>query len=109
MGDFTKLHYKTYILKEIQLHQREYYHDPIRDGYHLIFDEADIRKFEVLIKGPENTPYEAGFFHFSGIIPDTYPFKHTCSIFKQITVFYLYLFLPVGQPFIADLRKIISV
>ena len=71
MSEFTNLT----ILKEIKLHQRGHYHDPVRDGYHLIFDESDIRKFEILINGPENTSYEAGFFHFSGTIPEAYPIE----------------------------------
>ena len=44
-------------------------------GYWLLFDENDIFKFQILIRGVPDTPYEGGYFHFKGEIPEEYPFK----------------------------------
>jgi ubiquitin-conjugating enzyme E2 Z len=37
-------------------------------------DDTCITKFKALIIGPEDTPYDGGFFFFDGSFPDTYPF-----------------------------------
>ena len=43
------------------------------DKFWIIFDHEDLTVFEILILGPEETPYEAGWFHFTGRFPDNYP------------------------------------
>ena len=45
------------------------------DGYWLFFDESDLYKFQILVKAADDTPYEGGFYHFSGSLPTDYPFK----------------------------------
>ena len=44
-------------------------------GYWLLFDETNILKFQILISGVTDTPYEGGFFHFAAEIPNEYPFE----------------------------------
>jgi len=45
--------------------------------------EQKITEFQVLIKGPKKTPYEGGFFHFSGNFPANYP--HSPPSMKFLT------------------------
>jgi ubiquitin-protein ligase len=42
-------------------------------GIHTINDEDTLGKVYVLMIGPEDTPYEDGFFFFQIDLPDTYP------------------------------------
>jgi len=46
------------------------------EGYWILFDKEDISKVQLLIKGPDDTPYEGGFFHFNCVLPDNYPFTN---------------------------------
>ena len=44
-------------------------------GIYYRHDEADILKGRALIIGPENTPYEFGYFIFDFVFPTDYPYK----------------------------------
>ncbi|KAL8822801.1 MAG: hypothetical protein Q9191_006469 [Dirinaria sp. TL-2023a] len=44
--------------------------------------ESDIFKWQVLIDGPENTPYAGGVFNLQLNIPNDYPFKPPVLNFK---------------------------
>jgi len=37
------------------------------------YNTEDITIFEILLQGLEDTPYEAGWFYFTGVFPDNYP------------------------------------
>jgi len=50
--------------------------DTSSEGYWIYFDQNDLSKVELLIKGPEDTPYEGGFYHFSCTLPQNYPFSN---------------------------------
>jgi len=50
--------------------------DTSGEGYWILFNEDDLSKVELLLKGPEDTPYEGGFYHFSCTLPQNYPFTH---------------------------------
>ena len=45
------------------------------DGIFVLFSEADMTKLDVLIVGPEGTPYQGGFFHFFVSFGNDYPFQ----------------------------------
>ena len=44
-------------------------------GIYVLTGETDITKVDVLIVGPEGTPYQGGFFHFYVSFGDDYPFQ----------------------------------
>jgi ubiquitin-conjugating enzyme E2 Z len=44
-------------------------------GIFLHQDEQDMSKFHAIIMGPENTPYQGGFFYFYLGIPENYPWS----------------------------------
>ena len=44
-------------------------------GIFTVYDENNIFNIKVLMIGPENTPYEKGFFFFDLKFPHDYPFK----------------------------------
>tara|TARA_B100001175_G_C19513178_1_gene645304 strand:+ start:3266 stop:3970 length:705 start_codon:yes stop_codon:yes gene_type:complete len=44
-------------------------------GIHYIINDDDIYNLKVLMIGPENTPYQFGFYLFDVKIPPEYPFK----------------------------------
>jgi len=44
-------------------------------GVYYIPDEANIAKGTALIVGPQDTPYEGGYYFFSVLFPDDYPFS----------------------------------
>ena len=50
--------------------------DTSSEGYWILFDQEDLSKVQLLIKGPEDTPYEGGFYHFTCTLPQNYPFTH---------------------------------
>jgi len=45
------------------------------EGVTIILDEKQPLIWEILIKGPKNTPYEGGTFRLSCVFPENYPFK----------------------------------
>jgi ubiquitin-protein ligase len=57
------------IYKELQRFEEEKYPDIF-----IKEDETDIRQIKALIIGPENTPFEGGFFYFS-LFLENYPSK----------------------------------
>jgi len=61
-------------IKEIS----SYYDEKI----HIWYDENDITQIKALIIGPEDTPYEDGFFFFSLKFPETYPFDNPSALFE---------------------------
>jgi ubiquitin-protein ligase len=50
----------------------------------ICFDENNIKQIKALIIGPDDTPYEDGFFFFTIDIPDKYPFLHPGAKFETI-------------------------
>ena len=50
--------------------------DTASELYWILFDKENISKVQLLIQGPEGTPYEGGFYHFSCTLPENYPFKN---------------------------------
>lgn len=50
----------------------------------ICFDENNIKEIKALIIGPDDTPYEDGFFFFTINIPDNYPFMHPSAKFETI-------------------------
>ena len=53
-------------------------------GIFIHFDETDLTNASILIVGPEDTPFEGGYYIFKVKFPENYPFKapavHFCSI-----------------------------
>jgi ubiquitin-protein ligase len=45
------------------------------DGIHVYYNTDDITTFYACLIGPEDTPYEDGFYGFRIMIPQEYPFK----------------------------------
>ena len=45
------------------------------NGIYIHFDEVDITNAKILIIGPEDTPYENGYYMFSVKFTDDYPYK----------------------------------
>jgi len=56
--------------------QKELTVDTSSDGFWVLFNEEDLSKCQLLIIGPDDTPYEGGFFHFDVKLPDKYPFEN---------------------------------
>jgi len=48
--------------------------DPI-EGIYYIHDDKDMLKGKALIMGPENTPYEGGYYLFKFVFPTDFPFS----------------------------------
>lgn len=44
-------------------------------GIYIHFNEENIRMADILIIGPEDTPYEGGYYTFNVEFTDSYPFK----------------------------------
>jgi Ubiquitin-conjugating enzyme len=42
---------------------------------HVMPDDDDITRVDALILGPEDTPYQGGFYHFRMLFPHDYPWK----------------------------------
>ena len=66
----------TRIMAEIKEYQKQIDNNGGKEGlnkFWIKFDCEELTLFEILILGPENTPYEAGWFHFTGQFPDNYP------------------------------------
>ena len=62
---------KKRILADIKNVQTD---DMKRQGIYYEADESDISKGTALVVGPENTPYEGGFYFFTIKFPNDYPF-----------------------------------
>ena len=43
------------------------------EGIYVSYDETNMLSFDVLIIGPEDTPYQNGFYLFKGEFPINYP------------------------------------
>ena len=52
------------------------------DGIHVYYNTDDITTIYACLIGPEDTPYEDGFFGFRIMIPQEYPFKPPKVKFK---------------------------
>ena len=65
----TSLYHKR-LYKDIEELQK----NPI-DNVYIWFDESDITKLLLMIIGPENTPYENGYFILSCTITKDFPWK----------------------------------
>ncbi len=52
----------------------EVINDPVED-IHIHFDESDISQIYALIIGPEDTPYEGGYYFFQLNFTSKYPFE----------------------------------
>ena len=61
-------------LKRIILDIKDISKDPIPNIYYIP-DEQNIQNGHALIIGPENTPYEYGFYFFKFTFKDSYPFS----------------------------------
>ncbi|XP_054271002.1 ubiquitin-conjugating enzyme E2 Z-like [Macrosteles quadrilineatus] len=48
-------------------------HNDPAPGIHVVADEQDITLVHCLLVGPDNTPYEGGFFYFIVRFPPNYP------------------------------------
>ena len=51
---------------------------------HIWYDENKITSIKALIIGPDDTPYQDGFYFFSIEIPKTYPFESPSAKFETI-------------------------
>lgn len=47
----------------------------LNSGINVIWDEKQPLRWEILIKGPKNSPYEGGTFRLSCVFPENYPWK----------------------------------
>lgn len=63
-------------MKEMIQSDMEHVTDTAAEGYWILFDKENMSKIQLLIKGSEDTPYEGGFYHFSCVLPENYPFKN---------------------------------
>ena len=45
------------------------------EGVYLSYKEDDLMKFKAMVIGPEDTPYQYGYYFFDFSIPDDYPFS----------------------------------
>ena len=62
--------------KRIIRDMKEIVKNPLIDnGIHVHFNEDNINNVYVLMIGPEDTPYEGGFFFFHVFYPKEYPIK----------------------------------
>ena len=52
-------------------------------GIYYKINENNLFKVKCMIIGPENTPYEYGFYFFDILIPNEYPFKPPKVIFQN--------------------------
>lgn len=51
---------------------------------HIWYDENNITEIKALIIGPQDTPYEDGFFYFTLKFPESYPFNNPEAKFETI-------------------------
>ena len=62
-------------LKRVIMDISDYMKEPIENTY-IHFDESNMFELYLLIIGPDNTPYENGFYFFQVKFPNDYPYKH---------------------------------
>lgn len=62
------------LIYEVKLYesQKSFFNE---SGIYFEYDTDDLRNVKLLIIGPENTPYENGFYFFNINIPPNYPFN----------------------------------
>lgn len=59
--------------------------DPLdKEGIYHYFNEDDITSAYIMIIGPEDTPYENGFYFFKFTFPNTYPFQPPAVKFQTL-------------------------
>jgi ubiquitin-protein ligase len=58
------------IMKEMTL-----FHKNKPDGVYICYNEDNLMKFKAMIIGPEDTPYQYGYYFFEFSIPHDYPFS----------------------------------
>ncbi len=61
------------LIKRIQKDIKELYDNPI-ENVHFKINEDNMCNLQFMVVGPEDTPYEYGYFVFDLNIPDNYPF-----------------------------------
>lgn len=61
-------------VKRILVDLLDIMNEPI-DSCHIFFEETDVSLVKLLIIGPENTPYEGGFYMFTIQFTNKYPFE----------------------------------
>lgn len=50
--------------------------DPLeKEGIYFYYDESNVMETRIMIIGPEDTPYENGFYFFQFSFPNNYPFE----------------------------------
>ena len=52
-----------------------------KSGIYLDYNSDDMTTMKMLIIGPDNTPYQGGFYFFNITIPTNYPFSPPKIIF----------------------------
>lgn len=72
----------TRLLKDIQILKKD---NLEQMGIYHHINEQDMRKIKCLIIGPEDTPYEYGYYFFDIQIPNEYPFKPPKVLFQTRT------------------------
>ena len=69
-------------IKRIAKDVKEIINDPLHDnGIYYKHDDDDVLKGYAMIYGPENTPYEYGYYFFEFNFPKDYPFSPPTLIF----------------------------
>ena len=69
-------------IKRIAKDVKEIMNDPLHDnGIYYKHDDDDVLKGYAMIYGPENTPYEYGYYFFEFNFPKDYPFTPPTLIF----------------------------
>ena len=69
-------------IKRIAKDVKEIMNDPLHDnGIYYKHDDDDVLKGYAMIYGPENTPYEYGYYFFEFNFPKDYPFSPPTLVF----------------------------
>ena len=75
----------SYAVKRIMKERLHYNKNPLdKEGIFMYFNDDDLFNVKMLIIGPENTPYENGFYLFNFKIPQDYPHKPPKGMFMTI-------------------------
>jgi len=67
-------HCDGFYLRRVKSEMADWFKNPV-NGIHLVPDENNLTIFHAVIVGPENTPYEGGFFYFFIKVPEQYPIR----------------------------------